>query len=140
MHGYNYYIRINENNEITDAFSDGFKQPEENDIQIASNQAERCFSLNCTEHIEGHPVYMHVYDGEVRRKTESEIYTNEFISHTERQRTFSTLAKSDIEIIRGIEDILDILISKEIINENRVPDSLLKKLKNRKAIRDTLRG
>jgi hypothetical protein len=49
------------------------------------------------------------------------------------------LAKSDIEMIRVIEDLIELLIHKQLINFTDLPDATQQKILKRKKIRDMLR-
>lgn len=73
---YNHYIRLDENNNIIKGFSDGFFEPEENDIIVNENTTERHFMLfgetnpSLTD-INFIPLYKYE-DGEITTRTEEE--------------------------------------------------------------------
>src|SRR5262249_16436084 len=49
------------------------------------------------------------------------------------------LTESDIKLIRAIEDIIDVLINKEVITITDLPESVLDKIQSRKAIRNKMK-
>lgn len=50
--------------------------------------------------------------------------------------TLKTLQKSDLELVRVIEDLVDVLIEKNILNLTDLPPSAIKKLSLRTKLRE----
>ena len=56
----------------------------------------------------------------------------------EQKEIAQELASTDNEIIRGVEDLIDLLIAKNVIAENDLPQKLKEKLDNRKVLRSQI--
>lgn len=52
----------------------------------------------------------------------------------------SRLAESDLRLVRVLEDLIDLLIDKEVIRFTDLPDPAQAKLLERRSMRHTLRG
>lgn len=126
---YKHYIRIDKQNRIIQAFSDAFRQPEDGDILIADTN-ERHFNLDL---LRDDGFYRYEWNGkEIIER--AGVTVDETIELAERKAQ-EELARSDAEIIRGIDDIINLLIEKKIINKSELPPDLQVKLEARDVLR-----
>lgn len=134
MFGYDYYIRINEKKEIIDAFTTGFRQPEKDDIKIAQKQPERCWSLQLRD--DKTMLYRLKYiDGKQVEKTREELDSDPAYVARQKQQA---LAATDANMPRITEDILDVLITKNIIKKDDLPAATQAKIDERKVLRSQI--
>lgn len=102
---YKHYIKVNENNEITEAFCDGFRQPDKDSILVAETE-ERHFNPNLLT-VEG--VLRYTWDGKkMIERSEAEI---EAIAAPirEKAQALAKLADLDRIIPRSVEDLYSAL-------------------------------
>jgi hypothetical protein len=70
---YNYYIKIDENNNVIDRFSEGTQSPDQDSIFVGQN-IERIFNLDLIIEIGDFNLYRYIYENDTyREKTQNEI-------------------------------------------------------------------
>lgn len=126
---YKHYIRIDSQNRIIAAFSDAFQSPQDGDILYRESD-ERHFHLE-----------LHREDGFLRYEWDgkkiierTELTTDETALLSEQQAK-TALAESDQAMIRGIDDLVNLLIEKKIISKEEFPEEFIKKIKAREKLR-----
>ena len=140
---YKHYIRLNSDGNIIKAFCDAFEKPVDGDILYCETN-ERHFLLEVYD-MNGFPRYAFV-DGEIVERTElTEAEQTELNDRAVKE----DLARSDSEIIRGIDDLLvafdslhAVLVKKEIITEKEqisIDADLRNKISERAALRSQLK-
>lgn len=76
-------------------------------------------------------------DNTLRLKTESEKEADRIAREKEEAKML--LAETDIKMIRVIEDVIDIFITKKVINYKDLPETAQEKLNERKLLREKLK-
>ena len=123
-----HFIRLNENNEIIKAFSTAFEQPIEGDVLLDENMYR-----HTTEYMpilaklidqETGQYLLKYIDNQIITKTHDELYTPEVITQIENEKTKGQLQSSDSKMIRKIDEIYSVLITKGIINKDDFIDKV----------------
>ena len=127
-----HYIKINDNNEIIKAFSTAFEVAEAGDICV-NETGDRHFNLDLRD-MKTNEYRLKWVDDEIVEKSPEELDTKMY-----RDRVIKCqLQQSDAILSRGIEDLSDILIFKNIIEEGEIPSEIKNTLNERKILRGKL--
>lgn len=126
---YKHYIRINSQNRIIAAFSDAFLSPQDGDILYRETD-ERHFNIDL--HRED-GFFRYEWDGkEIIERTELTADETALLSE---QQDKAALAASDQGVIRGIDDLVNLLVEKKIISREELPEKFIEKLEAREILR-----
>lgn len=129
---YKHYIRLNADGNIIKAFCDVFESPVDGDILISETD-ERHFNPDLFDD-NGFPRYE--WNGkEMIERTE---YSEDEQAELAERQAKNELAQSDQALVRGIDDLVALLIDKEVITESELPADLADKIKARAELRKSL--
>jgi len=133
---YKNYIRLAADNKtIIKTFSTAFQKPVEGDILVGESE-DRNYQL---ELMDTNGEWQYKYENNtVSLKTNDEIYTIEKKKSIAKNEKIRKLTQSDSKIIRTIEDLIDILVTKEVISLDDFSQAVKKKLSDRKELRAEL--
>lgn len=79
-----------------------------------------------------------IYDGiNIRIKTEEEKEKDRILQEAEEAK--QQLIETDKDVVRVIEDIIDVLVAKKVVDYKDLPQSVQEKLAERKTLREKLK-
>jgi len=113
-----YYITIDEDNNVIDAFTTGFRPPEAGDIMIEENKSERCWSLSLRDEVTGQ--YRLVRDESdprgYREKTEAEIMTPEVVAEIEQNQKLNNIRGYTLFLFKALSQLITKLLADGVIS------------------------
>ena len=125
---YKHYIRIDSQNRIIAAFSDAFLSPQDGDILYRESD-ERHFNPELFDEMgipklewKGKKIIEHKYDDDDKAAVTL-------------AQSKAALAASDQGVIRGIDDLVNLLVEKKIISREELPEKFVEKLEAREILR-----
>ena len=113
-----YYITIDEDNNVIDAFTTGFRQPEAGDIMVEENKSERCWGLDLRDGATNE--YRLVRDESdprgYREKTEAEIMTPEVVAEIAQNQKLNNIQGYTLFLFKAMSQLIKKLLADGVIS------------------------
>jgi hypothetical protein len=126
---YKQYIEVDENNNVICSHTDGIHSPNKSAIEIGETE-NRHWKLE--NHVDEEGILLKKLSLKLDSKKIVDRPKEEIEADKKNIRSIEFFNHSDREFIRVIEDITDVLISKEIIKIEELPKRAQEKYSNRK--------